>query len=162
MLFLDGLVRVLVDFTDYGSLALSSDPSSSSSSSSCTSLSLVSSILAAIPLELVRDRYLPQLADWVTAFPLGSGDTGARVGIVEHRHDDAATTTAPWLLLFTRRVEAFLGRRRAGSGGNGGNGGNGGGGLLGKGIAEGRNICLLGLVLSEGFAARENRDQVKI
>lgn len=172
MLFLDGVVRVLVDFTDYESLVLSS-----SLPSSCASLSLVTSILSAIPLELVRDRYLSQLAAWVAGFPLGSGGE-----VAEHGLDDE---TKAWLSLFARRVEVFLGRRRrragrhrspdeplgsferggsgnggyGGEGGDGGDGGNGGG-LLGKGIAEGRSICLLGLVVSEGFAAREDRDQV--
>ncbi|CAN0175738.1 unnamed protein product, partial [Scytosiphon promiscuus] len=149
VLFLDGIVRLLLGFTDYGELALSI-PSRPPSSSLPPPLPLVASILSALPLELVRDRYLSQLATWVAGFSLGrrlstSGDS-----------TDEREQRFPWLM-FTRRVEGFLGRRRSTGGGHG----RGDAGLAERrGISEGRHLCLLGLVLSEGFAIREDRSQL--
>ena len=165
MLFLDGIMKVLVDFTDYGALVLSPSPTSS-----CPALGLVTSILLAVPLELARGRYLAQLAVWVAGFPLESDDDTppSRAALQQQqqqqqrtRQEEEEKQNRRWLTLFTSQVERFLGRRRQSSwprrapeqGGCGGGGGGGGG-------AGGRSLCLLGLVLSEGFALREDRDQV--
>ncbi|CAN0415390.1 unnamed protein product, partial [Ectocarpus sp. 8 AP-2014] len=90
---LDGVVRLLVDYTDYEELAVCySQPSL------CPSLGLVTSILSALPLELTRDRYLPLLATWVGRLPLGPDDgTPLVVASVQHG-------AAPLLGLFTRRL----------------------------------------------------------
>ncbi|CAN0388651.1 unnamed protein product, partial [Ectocarpus sp. 8 AP-2014] len=146
VLFLDGVVRLLVDYTDYEELAVCySQPSL------CPSLGLVTSVLSALPLELARDRYLPLLATWVGRLPLGPDDgTPLVVASVQHG-------AAPLLGLFTRRLEAFLGRSRSASPGGGGDGGPGG---CYSGVAEGRSLCLLGLVLSEGLVLREDRDEI--
>lgn len=142
MLFLDGVVRVLVDYTDYEELAVCySQPFL------CPSLSLVTSVLSALPLELARDRYLPLLATWVGGFPLGLDDGSPLV--VASVQDGAAP-----LGLFTRRLEDFLGRRRSARPGGGGGGGDGEPAGY-SGIAEGRSLCLLGLVLSESLVLRE-------
>ncbi|CAM9835777.1 unnamed protein product [Ectocarpus sp. 13 AM-2016] len=147
VLFLDGVVRLLVDCTDYGELAVCySQPSLS------TSLGLVTSVLSALPLELVRDRYLPLLATWVGRLPLGLDD-GTPLVAASVQHEAGA----PPLGLFTRRLEAFLGRSRLASPGGGGDGGPAG---CYGGVAEGRSLCLLGLVLSEVLVLREDRDQV--
>ncbi|CAM9393468.1 unnamed protein product [Ectocarpus sp. 6 AP-2014] len=146
VLFLDGVVRLLVDYTDYEDLAVCySQPSL------CPSLGLVTSVLSALPLELARDRYLPLLATWVGRLPLVPDDgTPLVVASVQHG-------AAPLLGLFTRRLEAFLGRSRSTSPGGGGDGGPGG---CYSGVAEGRSLCLLGLVLSEGLVLREDRDEI--
>ncbi|CAN0469110.1 unnamed protein product, partial [Ectocarpus sp. 12 AP-2014] len=92
VLLLDGVVRLLVDYTDYEELAVCySQPSLS------TSLGLVTSVLSALPLELVRDRYLPLLATWVGRLPLELDDgTPLVAASVQHG------AGAPPLGLFTR------------------------------------------------------------
>ncbi|CBJ49268.1 expressed unknown protein [Ectocarpus siliculosus] len=146
VLFLDGVVRLLVDYTDFEELAVCySQPSL------CPSLGLVTSVLSALPLELARDRYLPLLATWVGRLPLGP-DAGTPLVVASVQHG-----AAPLLGLFTRRLEAFLGRSRSTSPGGGGDGGPGG---CYSGVAEGRSLCLLGLVLSEGLVLREDRDEI--
>ncbi|CAM9905591.1 unnamed protein product, partial [Hapterophycus canaliculatus] len=168
VLFLDGIVRLLVGFTDYGELALSF-PSQPSSSCLPPPLLLVASILSALPLELVRDRYLSQLATWVAGVSLGRRPAPAEDGddngslpaaVATARRNTGEEGQRSHWLVFTKRVEGFLGRRRSARSGGGGHGGGDGGPVERRGISEGRHLCLLGLVLSEGFAIREDRDEV--
>lgn len=150
-LLLDGVVNILTAYTDYGQLVpppSTTDGIFDQQDRSSASLDLLMSILPAIPLDLVKHRYLPQLATWVEDWPLQDGCT---LGVKN------AEECAVWLQVFRRLLEAYL---RGRTGQLVGAGGKGAGEKLTWSNAEGRKLGLLGLVLSQGFAALADRDQV--
>lgn len=142
MLLLDGVVQILEAFTDYEGVALASPlPSGGFTSArntdvdhsnpSIPSLGVVLAILSAIPVDLAKHRYLTRLATWVAGL-LQRGDT------LSVKSPDDHTL---WLGMYRELIAVYL-QGRVGH------------------LADGRNLCLLGLLLSEGFALEDDRDQV--
>lgn len=168
MLLLDGVIHILIAFTDYEKVGrpsstlegrpLAGGPGEGryealgEQEPSFSLLNLVAAVLSAIPGDLVKSRYLPQLASWVAGLCRGCSDTPAMQDAEEH---------TLWLGVYKKRMERSLRQDVVPKTGKmeelGANAGNGG--LL-RGDGEGRSLCLLGLMLSEGFAQKGERDQV--
>lgn len=147
---------MLEAFTDYGnpSLFIHIGPNrhTSEEESSPQALEIVMDILSAIPGDLITHRYLPQLARWVSNFRCRRNNTSESQNPEEH---------VLWSVEFKGRLETYLSWRKrknkaqTQTGARDGEGRN-----LEKQSVEGLKLCLLGLVLSEGFASKSNRGEV--
>lgn len=165
VLLLDGVVHILEAFTDFEKVALSSsvrddgvqvgrledrgDGMFDDEGRSLPLLGFVMAVLSAVPADLVKHRYLPQLAAWVAGFPLQFDDA-----TVEQKAEGHTL----WLGVFKRQVQTFL-QQRAGHLAD--LSVESGSARLARGSREGRSLCLLGLMLSEGFSDQYDRDQVR-
>lgn len=155
-LLLDGVMGILGAFTDFEELSLLwsvPDPQTDGGGyrntkgcGLCESdrlppvFSLVTSIFSAIPADLAMTRYMSHLADWVSNMPLKvNGASDMQYG---EKH-------VLWLDMFKDCVKTCLTRTDIDTTES-----------TGDADAEGRNLCLLGMVLSQGFAFQENRQQV--
>ena len=152
MLLLDGVVQILEAFTDYGQLVVSLPAQHERFVS--PSLSLVMSVLSAIPEDLVKSRYLPQLATWLAALPVQCGSSGSVVGTGSVNDDSKQHTLR--MEMYRRRMAAYV-EVEAEHAGNADCDSN----MLAGDIAEGRSICVLGLILSEGFKHEHDRYEVR-
>lgn len=115
-------------------------------------LNLVMSVLAAIPEDLAKDRYLSQLAGWVAGVSSSDARTIAAKRTKEH---------TLWLGIYRTRLESYLHsgcRLPANLLNPTAEGSSHSPGTI---DGEGRNLCLLGLIITESFALRKDREQVR-
>lgn len=168
ILLLDGVIHILGAFTDYANLGRSSSTLEGQplagrpeerrhevlgeQDSSFPLLNLVAAVLSAIPGDLAKERYLPQLASWVASLFRGRSDSPVMQDAEEH---------TLWLGVYKKRMERYLRQDVVPKTGNVGElGAKAGSSRLVRGDDEGRSLCLLGLMLSEGFSRENERDQV--
>lgn len=151
MLLLDGVVAILETFTDYGQLVVSLPVQRERFVS--PSLGLVMSVLSAIPDDLVKRCYLPQLATWLAALPVQR--EGTEWADCTGSVDDQPKQLLLRMEMYRRRMAAYV----EGTTEHTGNADCDGGKLAGD-IAEGRSLCVLGLVLSEAFKHEDDCYQV--
>lgn len=161
VLFLDGMVRILETFTDYGDVALCSSDSNhqalderpgEQSDQEPRSVRLVMSVLRAIPDDLVKSRYLPHLSTWFEGFSTGNGYGGGTQRQAEQKL---------WVGVYQRQLESFLHQRVANSENLPGSNKEDRIDMPDRRGGEGRSLCLLGLVLSERLSLRHDREQVQ-
>lgn len=159
MLLLDGVVQILETFTDYEQLVVSLPAQHEIFVS--PSLSLVMSVLSAIPVDLVKRCYLPQLATWLAALPVQREGPGSVDGTgwvdCTGSVDDQSKQQKLRMEMYRRRIAAYV----EGKNEHTGTADRDRGKLAGD-IAEGRSLSVLGLVLSEDFKHENDCYQVGV
>lgn len=159
MLLLDGVVQILETFTDYEQLVVSLPAQHEMFVSS--SLNLVMSVLSAIPDDLVKRCYLPQLATWLAALSVqreGPGSVDGTGSVHSTGSVDGQSKHQKLRMeMYRRRIAAYVERKTEDTG----NADRDRGKLAGD-IAEGHSLCVLGLVLSEDFKNQDDCYQVGV
>lgn len=166
ILLLDGIVYILEVFTDYEQVAPSSmiregwgvqiasggrQATNEDSTEETRFVDIVLNILAVMPEDLIKSKYLPQLSSWVA---------GLSPRLRHALQETEVKREAPWIELLRRRIQNYLhtGLRDPNRPATPGPGSSRVSQEASE--SEGRSICLLGLVLSDYLGDKGYREQV--
>lgn len=161
VLVLDGMVHILGAFTDYeriktslpipGGLVSTAGPGGNNGHRDL--VLLVMAVLAAIPEDLAKRRYLATLVSWING--LFSRDPG---GLEVWAVDEQRLWRGMYRDLLERYLQAGVNLSSKGPDPHGQSNSNSPGTTSGG----GRVLCMVGLIVSESFALNSDREQVRM